>query len=409
MEANGNACLLAAVRCDLAALEERLGARVFRAEQLGDQLRVAVSTRLDGQLAEVSTWRHELDRRVAQLSGNLRGVHEEVQLLTQRTSQANTRLAEAQRCSDEAWERQRRARGALKVDSTSGSVVGSSIDADTPWKARLEREMAGARSFMDDLRARASKQEELLAKVGERMKVQDLHIRASRSRDAVQPAHASGSEDGRCEQPVDASAGERAAASPPVWSEIEDALDEAISAGIASVTAAAVSDLHAEVDRLSQRLEDQKGSVTEAVGQLVDAIAEARAQWAQGFAEVQDEWAQTRSQHLDGTLMVASSGDGAVGVAGVSESSEPRLWGTDASPSSSKPLQEPLHATAPSPAGAAAVAPARQPVLADSRCGACWHGLCCAGARARRRPVRGQSRAEGVAMGHGGGHVASVT
>jgi len=86
--------LLAMVRRELEALEERLNTTIARASQLGDKKREDATTRIDQKLGTIEALQPKFDRRLAEHSGNYRGVSDEMQAQIKRVDQLDGRLWE---------------------------------------------------------------------------------------------------------------------------------------------------------------------------------------------------------------------------------------------------------------------------------------------------------------------------
>lgn len=86
--------LLAMVRRELEALEERLNNTIARANQLGDKKREDAIARMDQKVGTMEALQPKFDRRLAELSGNYRGVSDEVQAQIKRVDLLDGRLWE---------------------------------------------------------------------------------------------------------------------------------------------------------------------------------------------------------------------------------------------------------------------------------------------------------------------------
>lgn len=97
--------LLAAIRREVEASEERLVKRIVRLESHGEQYintseRLA---RLEEKLTELEGQQPKHERRFAELTGQTRGVMEELNTLVKQASGAESRARELQRKSEESW------------------------------------------------------------------------------------------------------------------------------------------------------------------------------------------------------------------------------------------------------------------------------------------------------------------
>lgn len=86
--------ILTAVRKQMEALEDKLSSQITRAGQQGDKLRDAGFTRFDNKLSTIEANQPRLDRRTAELAGNLRGLSDEMQCQIRRIDQTDSRLWE---------------------------------------------------------------------------------------------------------------------------------------------------------------------------------------------------------------------------------------------------------------------------------------------------------------------------
>jgi len=100
--AEGNA-LLAAIRREIEASEERFGTRMSRLERQTELLRPTTEkvARLDERLLAVETSRLEHDRRLAEMGGSLTGFASELQLLVKRVANMDARFGALQCGHDE--------------------------------------------------------------------------------------------------------------------------------------------------------------------------------------------------------------------------------------------------------------------------------------------------------------------
>eukprot|EP00927_Polykrikos_kofoidii_P073282 TRINITY_DN6932_c0_g1_i1.p1 TRINITY_DN6932_c0_g1~~TRINITY_DN6932_c0_g1_i1.p1 ORF type:complete len:562 (+),score=93.17 TRINITY_DN6932_c0_g1_i1:112-1797(+) len=95
----GSNLLLAAIRREVQACEERLGRRVSLLESKSEFIRDTDCNRLEKQISETDIWRSEFERRLAQFDDRLLGAQAELKLLSQRVDEASTRLSEShQKC-----------------------------------------------------------------------------------------------------------------------------------------------------------------------------------------------------------------------------------------------------------------------------------------------------------------------
>lgn len=86
--------ILTAVRRLLEALEEKLSGQITRVQQQGDRLRDAAFSRVDAKMGNMEGLQSKFDRKLAELSGNYKGLSDEMQAQIRRIDQMDTRLWE---------------------------------------------------------------------------------------------------------------------------------------------------------------------------------------------------------------------------------------------------------------------------------------------------------------------------
>mmetsp|Transcript_106839 Transcript_106839/g.299128 ORF Transcript_106839/g.299128 Transcript_106839/m.299128 type:complete len:518 (+) Transcript_106839:92-1645(+) len=84
--------VIMAVRRQLEALEEKFNGQFTRVQQQGEKLRETALARYDSKVSNLETNLPRVERRVAEISGNLRGLSDEVQCQIRRIDQADSRL-----------------------------------------------------------------------------------------------------------------------------------------------------------------------------------------------------------------------------------------------------------------------------------------------------------------------------
>lgn len=75
-------------------MEEKLGGQIVRVQQQGDRLRDAAFSRVDAKMGTMETLQPKFDRKLAELSGNYKGLSDEMQAQIRRIDQMDTRLWE---------------------------------------------------------------------------------------------------------------------------------------------------------------------------------------------------------------------------------------------------------------------------------------------------------------------------
>mmetsp|Transcript_87372 Transcript_87372/g.182835 ORF Transcript_87372/g.182835 Transcript_87372/m.182835 type:complete len:521 (-) Transcript_87372:83-1645(-) len=98
--------ILAAVRKQMEALEDKLCAQIVRVQQQGDKMREAAFVRCDQKLALLEGNQPRVDRRLSELLGNFRGLSDEMQSQIRRCDQSEARMTEWK----QTWEEEVRTR-----------------------------------------------------------------------------------------------------------------------------------------------------------------------------------------------------------------------------------------------------------------------------------------------------------
>merc|ERR1740121_2274408 len=86
--------ILTAVRRQMESMEEKLGGQIVRVQQQGDRLRDAAFSRVDSKMGSMEALQPKFDRKLAELSGNYKGLSDEMQAQIRRIDQMDTRLWE---------------------------------------------------------------------------------------------------------------------------------------------------------------------------------------------------------------------------------------------------------------------------------------------------------------------------
>eukprot|EP00812_Abedinium_dasypus_P007916 NODE_200_length_1824_cov_289.295647.p1 GENE.NODE_200_length_1824_cov_289.295647~~NODE_200_length_1824_cov_289.295647.p1 ORF type:complete len:534 (-),score=156.61 NODE_200_length_1824_cov_289.295647:206-1636(-) len=86
--------MLAMVRKQMDGLEDKVTGHVARIQQQSDRLRDAALARVDSKMSTMETLQPKLDRRLAELSGNYKGISDEMQAQIRRIDQMESRLWE---------------------------------------------------------------------------------------------------------------------------------------------------------------------------------------------------------------------------------------------------------------------------------------------------------------------------
>mmetsp|Transcript_133145 Transcript_133145/g.425769 ORF Transcript_133145/g.425769 Transcript_133145/m.425769 type:complete len:570 (+) Transcript_133145:245-1954(+) len=86
--------IVTAIRKQMESLEEKLAGQIVRVQQQGDRLRDAAFSRVDAKMGSMETLQPRFDRKLAELSGNYKGLSDEMQAQIRRIDQMDTRLWE---------------------------------------------------------------------------------------------------------------------------------------------------------------------------------------------------------------------------------------------------------------------------------------------------------------------------
>lgn len=86
--------VLTAVSRKLEAVEEKLGYQIVKSQQQGDRLRDAALSRVDAKIVNMEQMQPKFDRRLAELSGNYKGLSDEMQTQIRRIDMMDSRLWE---------------------------------------------------------------------------------------------------------------------------------------------------------------------------------------------------------------------------------------------------------------------------------------------------------------------------
>ncbi|CAK0801727.1 unnamed protein product, partial [Prorocentrum cordatum] len=98
--------ILGVVRRQMEDLEERLSSRLDAAQRQSARLQDAAIARLEEKVTAGASFRPRAERRLAELSGALRGVSDELQVQIRRADGAEEQLREVRRCTEEEIRKQ---------------------------------------------------------------------------------------------------------------------------------------------------------------------------------------------------------------------------------------------------------------------------------------------------------------
>lgn len=139
--ASHESALLAAVRKQMDALEEKLVSQISRIQSQNDRLREAAFSRLEEKMAIAEGQQPKLDRRLAELSGHFKGLSEEMQSQIRRVDMMDERLWEWRHQMEEEFQRKyvEFDNHVQKVSSSSRMLHSSLEDAHKKHVKHLHR------------------------------------------------------------------------------------------------------------------------------------------------------------------------------------------------------------------------------------------------------------------------------
>lgn len=76
----------------LVGVEERLNAQISRVQQQGERLREVALSRMEAKVGAVEAFQPKVDRRMAELSGSVKGLSDEMQSQLRRVDQIDSKL-----------------------------------------------------------------------------------------------------------------------------------------------------------------------------------------------------------------------------------------------------------------------------------------------------------------------------
>jgi hypothetical protein len=133
--------ILTAVRRQMELLEDKLTGQIGRVQQQSDRLRDAALSRVDSKMGTMEALQPKLDRRLAELSGNYKGLSDEMQAQIRRLDQMDSRLWDWRR------ELEEEVRGKFveleqnyqKVASSMRVMTATNADSSKRFEQRLSR------------------------------------------------------------------------------------------------------------------------------------------------------------------------------------------------------------------------------------------------------------------------------
>eukprot|EP00929_Paragymnodinium_shiwhaense_P001482 TRINITY_DN101703_c0_g1_i1.p1 TRINITY_DN101703_c0_g1~~TRINITY_DN101703_c0_g1_i1.p1 ORF type:complete len:512 (-),score=167.25 TRINITY_DN101703_c0_g1_i1:214-1749(-) len=180
--------ILAAVRRQMEALEEKLGGQITRVQQQSDRLRDVALSRVDTKMGSVEALQPKVDRRLAELSGNYRGLSEELQAQIRRVDAVDARLAEWQSQFEE------QIRNQLADVEQHHQQLASSVRLDHAANddlfKRFNKRLLRLEGLLDEKAARADDAEQSLMNLHERISLLE-ELRQGDMLEKDGPAHTS--------------------------------------------------------------------------------------------------------------------------------------------------------------------------------------------------------------------------
>lgn len=230
--ANYESALLSAVRRQIESFEEKVGGQIstLRCQQQRDRLREAAITRLEEKMSSLEGHQPRLDQRLAELSGNFKGLSDEMQAQIRRVDLMDDRL----------WE----------------------------WRHQIEEEFRqkyadfehSINKVCSGVRVMASANEEGQRRLSQRVQALEEELRDRLDAKSIEPLHERLEVlEGRCQSLEEQAALEAASASllqpdEPVARGV-DAMEEAANAALLGLLERRVGDI---ADRLDQMIQDSR-------------------------------------------------------------------------------------------------------------------------------------------------------
>lgn len=84
--------MMSVLRKQMEVVEEKLGSQISRVQQQSDRLREAAFSRVDAKMGNMESLQPKIDRRLAELSGNYKGLSDEMQAQIRRLDAIDNRL-----------------------------------------------------------------------------------------------------------------------------------------------------------------------------------------------------------------------------------------------------------------------------------------------------------------------------
>lgn len=178
--ASHETAILTAMRRQMEALEEKLGGQMSRVQQQSDRLRDAAFSRVDQKMGSMEALQPKFDRRLAELSGNYKGLSDEMQAQIKRVDQLDSKLWEFRHQLEEEMrskmaeleQNQQQASSAIRLASATSD---DSIKRYNNRMVRLERLVEERLAYAEDTSQSLQNLHDRLSEV-EGFRAQDLAI-----------------------------------------------------------------------------------------------------------------------------------------------------------------------------------------------------------------------------------------
>lgn len=183
--------ILAAMRKHIEALEEKIASQMVRVQQQGDRLREAAFTRVDAKLGNMEALQPKFDRKLAELSGNYKGLSDEMQAQIRHIDQMDTRLwewrhqmeDEVRNKFSEVEQGQQQLQSALRLEHATSE---DSVKRLTTRVRRLESLVEERLGYHDETNQNLAALDARLQEI-EASRIQDLSLSATEPIVAVPP------------------------------------------------------------------------------------------------------------------------------------------------------------------------------------------------------------------------------
>lgn len=187
--------ILAVVRQQMEAMEERLSAQINRVQQQCNRTRDTAFAQVDSKLGALEASQPKMDRRLAELAGNFKGLSDEMQAQIRRTDAVETRFWEARQQQDEELRSKlseleqgfQQASSQMRIAQVAGDDVQRRCGSRLRQLERLVEERLGS---VDDAVRRMTELEERVQEAAQEM--QDLALCMPTARAAAEACEPAG-------------------------------------------------------------------------------------------------------------------------------------------------------------------------------------------------------------------------